>query len=74
MLAIILELLSPLWGYIAAGIAALAVFLGAQAKARRDGRKAAEAKAKEKDHAEADRIRDRVGDARRVRPDDRFRD
>jgi hypothetical protein len=73
-MSVILELLAPLWGYIAAAVAALGVFLAAQAKAKRDGRKQERAKQTEKDHAEADRIRDRVNDARRVRPDDRFRD
>jgi Flp pilus assembly protein TadB len=73
-MSVILQLLAPLWGYIAAAVAALGVFLAAQAKAKRDGRKQERAKQAEKDHAEADRVRDRVNDARRVRPDDRFRD
>jgi Flp pilus assembly protein TadB len=71
----IIELLAPLWGYIAAAVAALGVFLAAQAKAKRDGRKQERAKQTEKDHAEADRIRDRVADRERVHPDDlKFRD
>ncbi len=52
MIEAILALIAPAWGYIAAGIAALGVFLGMQAKARRDGRKQAEAK-QEADAAKA---------------------
>lgn len=73
MTAIILEALAPIWGYLAAAVVALGGFLAMQAKARREGRKQAETKTKEKDHANADEVRDRVARVPRsggVRPDD----
>lgn len=67
-------LVEPFIGYIAIAGAAIVAFFVAQAKARREGRKQAEQKLKEKDDAEAADIRKRVAKSRRVRPDDRFRD
>lgn len=62
-----------LWA-AAIGAAGLAL-LGLMAKSKRDGRRQAEAKAKEIDNEQADAIRDRVRDARRVPDDDlKFRD
>jgi Flp pilus assembly protein TadB len=74
MLAVIWSLIEPFIGYIAAAVAALGVFLAAQAKAKRDGRKQERQKQKEQDRENADAIRRRVDDARRVPSDNRFRD
>jgi Flp pilus assembly protein TadB len=69
------NLIEPFIGYIAAAVAALGVFLAAQAKARRDGRKRERQKQEDLDRENADAIRRRVDDARRrLRHDDRFRD
>jgi Flp pilus assembly protein TadB len=61
--------------YAAAVGAALLALWAMLAKAKRDGRKQEQAKAKEADHAKADAVRDRVRDARRVPADPlRYRD
>jgi Flp pilus assembly protein TadB len=62
-----------LWA-AAVGAALLALW-AMLARAKRDGRKQEQAKAKEADHAKAAAVRDRVRDARRVSTDDlKYRD
>jgi hypothetical protein len=61
--------------WLAAIGAALVALLGIVAKAKHDGRKQERQTQKEKDYAQADRVRDRVANRKRVHPDDiKFRD
>ena len=65
-MTIITALFSDFLPYIAGAVALLAGLVGWGAKKKRDGRKQAENKAREEDHAKAADIRNRVDDADNV--------